>query len=122
MITRTFRKLALLIAFGISLGACGGGGNGGGPGPPPSISGLALVPGAVYVAANGGTASVTAQMNYSATAAQLSTGTITILNAGGQTLQSASIPITGVQTGTSGEIAVSGQVSTVTAGTFTVQF
>ena len=110
---------AAVVSLGALLSACGGGG-GGTPAPtPPTISNLFFGP--QVVPASSGTISVLGSLDFTDSGGDLSTLNVTVVDARGQQISSATASIQGAAGLTSGSITGSVQVDASVVGFYTVQ-
>jgi N-acetylneuraminic acid mutarotase len=115
-------SLFVVMYFGlIMLAGCGGGGGGSSSNTAPSISDLSFSPPAMYVNFGGGQADISGTFDFADPDGDLSTATITVLDAGGHTVQTETIDIADVAGSTSGTIQGTVTITTSVLGDFTVQ-
>lgn len=112
------RALTVLALTGL-LSACGGGGGGGSPGTAPTASNLSYSPHGGYLGASGGTATINGRIDFSDPDGDLASWSLTVLDSGGNVLQSAEQPITGAGGSTSGTLVATVLVGTSQLGTYT---
>lgn len=119
--TYTRPRLLAVLLTALGLAACGGGDGGGDLGTAPTLSGLNYAPTSVYVGDGGGTQVVSGEFAFVDPDGDLSTATLSVLDASGGTLSTTSVPIAGVTGQTSGVVSGQVTVSTTVAGNFTIR-